>query len=654
MNASSIVTVAILIFFLTGCQSWQQRPLEDLPPTASLPDRSEPGKAQIWFWDNISGAKVADFTSLESYPDNPTEVGELDSLQLRGNRADSYGAMVQGFIVPEETGEYRFFVSGDDETQFLLSTDANPENARLVASVPSWSYPENYTQFSAQTSGIIVLESGVRYYFQLLFKEGSYDDHFSVAWEGPGLDRRVVSGQYLHSWGAPLYPLDDASKAAYSMGYRVGYVDGNENLSFNPQYPPTDEDQDGLYDNWEVVMGLDPRDSGDANSDPDNDFLTAADEFALGTRENMADTDGDGIPDGVEFAYKLDPLDSSDANQDLDGDGASNLDEYLGNTALDDPDDFPEVAPAHLKGFAGQYFSGMEFVQFYTTRPGENIQFNWAREAPMEGLPVDRFSVRWIGQFEAPHSSGTRSYRFSVRTDDGARLYLDSELVIDRWVNRAATTNSDERALEAEQVIPIVVEYYENAYDAIAEFTIVDLNSGDVIDTMEHVSAPDPQSSHTQDTDADGIPDAWELRFGANMYQEDSSAVLNNSGVTSLDAYQSGLNPWTLEQVAEPPSSPEDASPPPPTSTSGSVTVTWTAPSTRTDGSSISLSEIDYYELSYGQSVDRLTETVTVGPAETSYTFDGLSTGDWFFAIRVIDTQGLASDQSEPVSFSIQ
>lgn len=654
MNASSIVTVVILIFSLTGCQSWQYQRLEDLPPTATLPERSEPGKVQIRFWDNIAGAKVEDLTSLDAYPNNPSEVEELSSLQLIGNRAESYGAMVQGFIVPEESGEYRFFVSGDDETQFLLSTDANPENARLIASVPSWTYPENYSQFSAQTSGIIALDSGVRYYFQLLFKEGVGDDHFSVAWEGPGLGLQVISGQYLQSWGAPLYPLDNASKVAYSMGYRVGYLDGNENLSFNPQYPPTDEDQDGLYDNWEVVMGLDPRDSGDANSDPDNDLLTAADEFALGTRESMADTDGDSIPDGVEFAYKLDPLNSSDANQDLDGDGASNLEEYLANTTLDNPDDFPEVAPTYLQGFAGQYFSGMEFNQFFTTQTGESIQFNWAREAPMAGLPVDRFSVRWIGQFEAPHSSGTRSYRFELRTDDGVRLYLDSELAIDRWVDRSATTNTHERTVQAGQIIPIVIEYYENTGDAVAALTITDLNSGNVIDNTDHVTAPDPQSSHTQDTDADGIPDAWELRFGTNLYQQDSSAVLNDSGVTSLDAYQSGLNPWTLEQVDEPPSSPEDASPPPPTSTSGSVTVTWTAPSTRTDGSSISLSEIDYYELSYGQSVDRLTETVTVGPAETSYTFDGLATGDWFFAIRVVDTQGLASDQSEPVSFSIQ
>lgn len=63
------------------------------------------------------------------------------------------------------------------------------------------------------------------------------------------------------------------------------------------------------------------------------------------------------------------------------------------------------------------------------TRSDREINFNWAAEAPAPGVPADEFSVRWTGTFafEADY------YAFSVGTDEGVRLYINDELVIDRW-----------------------------------------------------------------------------------------------------------------------------------------------------------------------------------------------------------------------------
>lgn len=88
----------------------------------------------------------------------------------------------------------------------------------------------------------------------------------------------------------------------------------------------------------------------DANSDPDNDLLVAADEFLLGTSENNPDTDSDEIPDGAEFAFGLDPLNPSDAQGDLDGDGFTNLREYLTNTDPTDDASMPEVEEEPASG----------------------------------------------------------------------------------------------------------------------------------------------------------------------------------------------------------------------------------------------------------------------------------------------------------------
>lgn len=108
---------------------------------------------------------------------------------------------------------------------------------------------------------------------------------------------------------------------------------------------PLDQDGDGLYDNWEVLFGLNPADPDDAVSDLDGDLLSAEDEYWLGSNPAQEDTDGDGIPDGIEFAYEMDPLDSTDSSADLDGDGATNLEEYIAQTDLANSADAPVPAP---------------------------------------------------------------------------------------------------------------------------------------------------------------------------------------------------------------------------------------------------------------------------------------------------------------------
>ncbi|HOO21047.1 MAG TPA: hypothetical protein PLJ99_04890 [Kiritimatiellia bacterium] len=54
------------------------------------------------------------------------------------------------------------------------------------------------------------------------------------------------------------------------------------------------------------------------------------------------DTDGDGIPDNEELALGMDPQNPTDAAQDLDGDGFTNLEEIRDGTDPRDPDSMPD------------------------------------------------------------------------------------------------------------------------------------------------------------------------------------------------------------------------------------------------------------------------------------------------------------------------
>ncbi len=76
------------------------------------------------------------------------------------------------------------------------------------------------------------------------------------------------------------------------------------------------------------------------------------------------------------------------------------------------------------------YFSNSELVGSpIVTRNERNLNFNWASNSPDTLLPVDQFSARWIGTFT--FESG--QWQFSAGADDGIRLWVDDELVIDQW-----------------------------------------------------------------------------------------------------------------------------------------------------------------------------------------------------------------------------
>lgn len=653
------LTLGCLVLTLAVGQAWAQENANTLPPSELLPETSVDGEVWIYYWDGIDGVAVDDLRSASGFPDSPDDLNTINQLSQLANRGDSYGVLVPGYLIPPATGQYTFYVAGDDETELWLSTSNQPSDKRLIASVPGWTGSSEFNKYSAQRSVSIDLEAGKRYYFELLFKEAGGDDHFTAAWEGPGFGRQVISGSALASYAAGSASDDRSAEEAYRLGYSVGYLDGSENLAFAPGYPPTDSDGDGLYDNWEVVHGLNPNNSSDAVSDPDGDLLSAAEEFLLGTAENNPDSDSDGIPDGTEFAVGLDPLTASDASGDLDGDGATNLDEYFAGTDLSDetstpaPDQAPDSELPLTAGFVGQYFNGIRFDDFVLARRDSAVLFDAGTGAMVEELPVDNISVRWVGRFTAPHSSGTRDYNFTTRTDDGTRLYIDGQRVISAWIDQGATRYTATTALEPGQTVDLVMEYYEKGGAAVAQLFITDSNGTDV-PQAETITSPDQASSSTIDSDSDGIPDTWELRYGLNPYADDASAVNNTSDVTNLEAYQSAISPWTLETVGSPPNSSTgggaNTSPPP---ASGSATLTWTAPSTREDGSAIALSEIDSYDILYGTSPDALNQTVSIAGAETSAEITGLESGTWYFAIRVIDTEGLVSEPSDVISYSV-
>lgn len=116
--------------------------------------------------------------------------------------------------------------------------------------------------------------------------------------------------------------------------------------------------------------------------------------------------------------------------------------------------------------FHADYFNGIGLSgAVIATGTTPAINFDWGNGAP-SGVPIDGFSARWTGSV-IPTTSET--YTFTLRCDDGARLWLDGVLVIDAWGDHAAADYTGTRALTAGRAVEIVVEYYESSGGAMVQ-----------------------------------------------------------------------------------------------------------------------------------------------------------------------------------------
>jgi len=166
------------------------------------------GSGQIMreWWMEISGTTVASLTGNAIYPANPNGRDVLGSFQTPQNWDDQTGQRVRGFLHVPVTGQYRFYISSDDESSLLLSTDDNPLNAVQIASQPDYTPPQTWTWYSQQTSVLITLNTGTRYYIEAVTKDGNGDDHLDVGWKKPGDTAiSVIAGTYL----SPYMPVQN-------------------------------------------------------------------------------------------------------------------------------------------------------------------------------------------------------------------------------------------------------------------------------------------------------------------------------------------------------------------------------------------------------------------------------------------------------------
>ncbi len=119
-----------------------------------------------------------------------------------------------------------------------------------------------------------------------------------------------------------------------------------------------------------------------------------------------------------------------------------------------------------VNGLRGDYFNGMNFDRLQLSRTDATVNFDWGFKAPDPLLDSDHFSVRWTGLVE-PKTSGM--YTFYTNTDDGVRLWVNGQPLIDNWTNHAPTEDRGTIILQAGQKYDIKLEYFENTNGAVSQ-----------------------------------------------------------------------------------------------------------------------------------------------------------------------------------------
>jgi hypothetical protein len=283
----------------------------------------------------------------EDWTGTPAYTGTLATFTTGQNVADNYSRRLTGYLKPATTGDYTFWIAGDDDCRLYFSSDGSPSNKTEIASVDGWTNFQAWDSQSQQKSAVIPLVAGKVYWLEAQQKEGGGGDHVSVAWQGPGISRQAIPASALFpnvnganfenppvppsialtspSAGASFNAGDNvtltANVASGSLAVTaVEFYRGSTLIGSDSSSPYSVTWSGATGGNYVLTAkatytGGGVTSSGVAISvveaDPDGDGLDGAGELAAGTNPNLADTDGDGFSDGYEVAHQSSPTNAN-------------------------------------------------------------------------------------------------------------------------------------------------------------------------------------------------------------------------------------------------------------------------------------------------------------------------------------------------------
>lgn len=169
------------------------------------------------------------------------------------------------------------------------------------------------------------------------------------------------------------------------------------------------------------------------------------------------------------------------------------------------------VAGPVARGFTADYFHGTSFQQLRFSRVDPSVDFNWGPGLPDARVSPDGFSVRWEG-WVMPRYSET--YTFITTSDDGVRLWVNGQLLVDQWNDHGTLVHGGSITLQAGVRAQVRMEYYERTGHGVARLEWQSPSETRQIIPAERVSVrQDGTSPSTYPTTFD----QWKLTSGGDL-----------------------------------------------------------------------------------------------------------------------------------------
>jgi hypothetical protein len=155
----------------------------------------------------VYGRRIEYLMNATNFPAHPASTNQPSLFEL-STLTDDAGARISGYVTAPVTGDYTFYIAGDDRAELWLSSDDNPANKAWIAECYYWVAPRDWDDYFAQTSDPVRLEAGQRYYLEALIKGEGSPNHGSVGWRLPtGVFERPIPASRFLGQAATLQTL---------------------------------------------------------------------------------------------------------------------------------------------------------------------------------------------------------------------------------------------------------------------------------------------------------------------------------------------------------------------------------------------------------------------------------------------------------------
>ncbi len=119
-------------------------------------------------------------------------------------------------------------------------------------------------------------------------------------------------------------------------------------------------------------------------------------------------------------------------------------------------------------GLRGDYYNNIDLAGSPITRTDATVNLDFSTTFPPVGANRTNVSCRWTGQV-LPRTSGT--YTFHTNSDDGVRLWVNDQPLVNNWTNHGNTEDVGFIDLVAGQLYDIRMEWFQGGGGAIIQLS---------------------------------------------------------------------------------------------------------------------------------------------------------------------------------------